>query len=606
MHKFFVSFHAHSVELQHPPDWERDLWLLFGPSAASPAKACSRITLEAESGQLYAIHEGGSPTIGSLSRSDALIQISEIVTSRLAAYIDSGVALHAGAVAWNGCSVLIPGQSGAGKSSLTAWFVDRGFTYLTDELSVLCVKGQLITGLARALILKPDADMVVSAFPTFISSIRHRAGANLILRPQELAMPTHGDLRCGLIIFASFTPEASLAIEPLSAAKACMRLMGCNVNARNLADGGFAAIRDLAQRVPAVELRYGTFAQIDEVVDTLVKQVLDSGIDGGHARRVMAAFAGPPIHSNTAPAKRYKIPAPTPHRTAAKLTIGMATYDDYDGVYFSLQALRMYHPEIAGEAEFVVVDNHPDGVCAEPLKALENCIPNYRYIPEITRSASAVKGRVFAEASGGLVLYMDCHVFVVPGALRRLLEYFDANPETSDLLQGPLLRDDLTSVSTHWRPEWRGGMYGAWDDNGLAASPAAAPFEIPMQGLGLFACRREAWLGFNDAFRGFGGEEGYLHEKFRQAGARTLCLPFLRWMHRFSRPNGVPYPNTWEDRIWNYIVGLRELGLPLAAMEEHFKVLLGETTANDMIRRFQQELDEGGHAPANYVITAPH
>ncbi len=26
------------------------------------------------------------------------------------------------------------------------------------------------------------------------------------------------------------------------------------------------------------------------------------------------------------------------------LTIGMSTYDDFDGVYFTLQSLRMYHP----------------------------------------------------------------------------------------------------------------------------------------------------------------------------------------------------------------------------------------------------------------------
>jgi hypothetical protein len=26
------------------------------------------------------------------------------------------------------------------------------------------------------------------------------------------------------------------------------------------------------------------------------------------------------------------------------LSIGMATYDDYDGVYFSVQAIRLYHP----------------------------------------------------------------------------------------------------------------------------------------------------------------------------------------------------------------------------------------------------------------------
>ena len=46
------------------------------------------------------------------------------------------------------------------------------------------------------------------------------------------------------------------------------------------------------------------------------------------------------------------------------LAIGMATYDDYDGVYFSIQAIRLYHPEILPFVEFIVVDNHP----ARPLR----------------------------------------------------------------------------------------------------------------------------------------------------------------------------------------------------------------------------------------------
>ena len=86
-----------------------------------------------------------------------------------------------------------------------------------------------------------------------------------------------------------------------------------------------------------------------------------------------------------------------------------------------------------------------------------------------------------------------------------------------------------------------------------------------MQGMGLFACRKDAWPGFNPLFRGFGAEEGYIHEKVRQGGGRTLCLPFLRWMHRFNRPLGAPYPNIWEDRIRNYYIGWRELGLPTEA-----------------------------------------
>ena len=37
------------------------------------------------------------------------------------------------------------------------------------------------------------------------------------------------------------------------------------------------------------------------------------------------------------------------------LTIGMATYNDFDGVYFTLQALRLYHD--LEDVELLVVDN---------------------------------------------------------------------------------------------------------------------------------------------------------------------------------------------------------------------------------------------------------
>ena len=80
------------------------------------------------------------------------------------------------------------------------------------------------------------------------------------------------------------------------------------------------------------------------------------------------------------------------------------------------------------------------------------------------------------------------------------------------------------------------------------------PFEIPMQGLGLFFVRKAAWLKFNKHARGFGGEEGYIHEKYRKNGHKTLCLPFLKWLHRFGRPDGVKYPLTLNNKLRNYIL----------------------------------------------------
>ncbi len=73
-------------------------------------------------------------------------------------------------------------------------------------------------------------------------------------------------------------------------------------------------------------------------------------------------------------------------------------------------------------------------------------------------------------------------------------------------------------------------MWGIWGTDPRGLDPEGEPFEIPMQGMGVFSCRQSAWQGFNPLFRGFGGEEGYIHEKFRQAGGRCLCLPWLRWI----------------------------------------------------------------------------
>lgn len=97
-----------------------------------------------------------------------------------------------------------------------------------------------------------------------------------------------------------------------------------------------------------------------------------------------------------------------------------------------------------------------------------------------------------------------------------------------------------------------------------------------MMGLGLFACHRDAFPGFNERMIGFGGEEGYLQEKVRRNGGRKLCLPWLRWWHRFNEfvPGSAPYVATVEDKAWNYCVGWSELGWNLSPAREHFATIM--------------------------------
>jgi hypothetical protein len=248
-----------------------------------------------------------------------------------------------------------------------------------------------------------------------------------------------------------------------------------------------------------------------------------------------------------------------------ELTIGMATYDDFDGVYFTLQALRLYHD--LENTELLVVDNYG---CQDTKDLVRGWIKGKYILATEAIGTAAPRDLVFREARGEAVLCCDSHVLFPAGVISRLKAFYRENPDCNDLLQGPLLYDDGKLISTHFDPCWRDRMWGTWGSDSRGQDPDGEPFDIPMQGLGAFSCRKSAWLGFNSRFRGFGGEEGYIHEKFRQAGRRCLCLPWFRWMHRFGRPAGVKFPATIEDRLHNYVIGHAELGLDLEPVLKHF------------------------------------
>jgi hypothetical protein len=300
------------------------------------------------------------------------------------------------------------------------------------------------------------------------------------------------------------------------------------------------------------------------------------------------------------------------------LTIGMATHNDYHGAVFTIQSLLLYHD--MADCEIVVVDNAPNG--RHGHEVMHHCrAVGAKYVPMPEQGGTTqTRERVFAEATGDGVLIMDCHVLLQRDAIANLKGYFHKNPDSKDILTGPLYLNHLRAVHTHFNDVWRGGMWGIWGNGwrctcdrptlfttlqrgeettyaDLASShtplttcgncgralpvvPWAghegalvkagfqplglgdndAPFEIPGMGLGIFACRRAAWPGFNPHFRGFGGEEMFIHEKFRQRGGRAMCLPALKWWHRFGRPDGTGYVNRNYDRARNYVLGHLELG----------------------------------------------
>src|SRR5690554_5345184 len=116
------------------------------------------------------------------------------------------------------------------------------------------------------------------------------------------------------------------------------------------------------------------------------------------------------------------------------LTIGMATYNDFEGVYFTVQALRMYQD--LADTELLVVDNYG---CDHTKGFIENWV-KARFVraTEVVGTAAA-KNIVLQEARGDAVLCLDSHIQLAPNAIARLKTYYREHPDCNDLLQGPLV-----------------------------------------------------------------------------------------------------------------------------------------------------------------------
>lgn len=242
-----------------------------------------------------------------------------------------------------------------------------------------------------------------------------------------------------------------------------------------------------------------------------------------------------------------------------RLSIGMPSFNNFPEVFFTVQALRLYHD--LTDCEILVVDNYgKDPELEKFIKAQGRGLVRYEKYTESTGPANA-KNMVFEMAKGEMVMCIDSHVLLAPGALKDI-------PVTDDLIHGPLMYNDTVNYCYEMKPVWRGHMWGIWGNCVHADKLPKEPIDIWGMGMGMFLTSKKGWLGFNKKFSGFGAEEGYIHEKYRKAGRRVLCYPNIVWLHQFDKK--IPYPLNLIDRVKNYIIGFEELGMDTAPVKEHF------------------------------------
>ena len=128
---------------------------------------------------------------------------------------ESYVFVHAGVVELDGAAVVLPGRSGAGKTTLVAALVRAGATYYSDEMAVFDTEGRVLP-FARALRLRDGAT-------------RRR------ITPAELGSSIGREaIPVGKILATSYSQDARWRPRPLTPARTLMALF----------DNAVAAARD--------------------------------------------------------------------------------------------------------------------------------------------------------------------------------------------------------------------------------------------------------------------------------------------------------------------------------------------------------------------------
>jgi hypothetical protein len=182
-----------------------------------------------------------------------------------------GLLLHAAAVRDGDRCVLLPGKTGAGKSTLTAWLVARGYHYLTDELVYVPAGTTTIVPFPRPLNIRAGGLEALDA-----------AGANLdgpgferltargltLVRVSPVSPVSDegrqvGPAQATLLAFPRYQAGATFEAALASKAEAGLGLMGCLINARNLPEHGHGEVARLARDVPAFRVTYGDAASFE-------------------------------------------------------------------------------------------------------------------------------------------------------------------------------------------------------------------------------------------------------------------------------------------------------------------------------------------------------
>ena len=358
------------LALIYPDDLDEEIWPYFWHVAhdGQPVAPPATLRLYRQAYGRLELYRDGALVWKDLSWPEALHPLLDEI-GRVVAAASIRPVLRAAAVAHDGKVVLIAGPPGCGKTGLAAWLVDKGFQFLADDLVCLGDAEASVRPGSLALAPHAQASARILSSPAFIDAYASLTQAGAVIKPEALAEGHAVEWPCALVLIPQRHEGAEPDLQTISTDRRRFFLELAQHPDQRISAATEARLTDFARQVPVVRARFG---QPGDWLDNFLRHTLDAGLPAAnavHQHKTKARQQLEAVAAVTArPAGDWFFPKPALAAPRKRLSIGMATFDDYDGVYFTLQALRLYHPEVADGLELLVVDNNPNGMCGDALR----------------------------------------------------------------------------------------------------------------------------------------------------------------------------------------------------------------------------------------------
>ncbi|HEX2699153.1 MAG TPA: hypothetical protein VHM89_02985 [Acidimicrobiales bacterium] len=242
--------------------------------AAFPSAEAARTRLDVVSVRGYwAAYEDGARTVSAPSTT-AMARSLVWQLNRLAlAAPTQDVLVHAAVASLGARAVVMPGRSGAGKTTLVTALVLAGWRYLSDEVAALGPGGAEVRPYPRPLALEagswslvPEAaDRWPAGVPAMVSDLR-------LVLPASLGIPCEPTAATpAAIVFPEVVAGATARLEPVARAEALERLLPLTFNLNALGQAGFERLEGCVRRATCHRLVLDGLAGVPALVATLVE-----------------------------------------------------------------------------------------------------------------------------------------------------------------------------------------------------------------------------------------------------------------------------------------------------------------------------------------------